>query len=46
MDRVCGPVQPGTYRVAVGGGQPHDAKAGSESKTAEFMIKGTQVLPH
>lgn len=39
-------VQPGRYRVAVGGAQPGDAKMQSADKTADFTIEGTQELPH
>lgn len=38
-------VQPGKYRVAVGGAQPNDAKLGQAERLTEFTIEGTQVLP-
>ena len=38
-------VQPGRYRIAVGGAQPKDAKLGQAERLTEFTIEGTQVLP-
>ncbi len=37
-------VQPGAYRIAVGGAQPGDAKAATASEMASFTIEGTQAV--
>jgi beta-glucosidase len=39
-------VQPGSYRIAVGGAQPNDPQAGGKSQIATFTIEGMQQLPH
>jgi beta-glucosidase len=39
-------VQPGSYRLAIGGSQPGDPRAPEPAQTASFTIEGTQELPH
>jgi len=39
-------VQPGRYKISVGGSQPNDALAPTAAQTASFTIVGTQELPH
>ena len=39
-------VQPGAYRLAVGGSQPSDAHFIAPAQTAAFSIEGSTVLPH
>jgi beta-glucosidase len=39
-------VQPGSYRLALGGSQPDDPRAPEPAQTASFTIEGTQELPH
>ena len=39
-------VQPGQYRLAVGGAQPTDAKAVTPAQTSDFTIAGSFELPH
>ena len=38
-------VQPGSYKLAIGGSQPGDPRAPSPAQTASFTIEGTQELP-
>ena len=38
-------VQPGRYRVAVGSGQPNDARLRTADRTADFRIEGRLALP-
>jgi beta-glucosidase len=38
-------VQPGSYLISVGGGQPHDAQAPTPAESVPFKILGTQELP-
>jgi len=39
-------VQPGKYKLSVGGSQPDDKNAPGEILTGEFAIVGLQELPH
>ncbi len=39
-------VQPGTYRLAIGGSQPSDPHAPAPAQIVEFTIDGTVELPH
>jgi beta-glucosidase len=39
-------VQPGSYKLSVGGSQPDDPRAPQPTQTASFTIQGTQELPH
>jgi beta-glucosidase len=39
-------VQPGSYRLSVGGSQPDDPRAPVKADAATFTIVGTQELPH
>jgi beta-glucosidase len=39
-------VQPGSYKLSVGGSQPDDSRAPARPQTATFTIVGTQELPH
>ena len=39
-------VQPGTYKLSVGGSQPGDPRAPEAAQTASFTIQGSQELPH
>lgn len=39
-------VQPGVYRIAIGGAQPDDQRAPAKSTSTNFEIEGTQTLPH
>jgi beta-glucosidase len=39
-------VQPGSYKLAIGGSQPGDPRAPEPAQTASFTIEGTQELPH
>jgi beta-glucosidase len=39
-------VQPGDYRLSVGGAQPGDSKAATHPQTAGFTIEGSFALPH
>ena len=39
-------VQPGSYKLSVGGSQPHDALAPAHPQTSSFTIAGTEELPH
>jgi beta-glucosidase len=39
-------VQPGSYRLSVGGSQPDDPLASTKPESATFTIVGTQELPH
>ena len=38
-------VQPGSYRLSIGGAQPNDPHAATPAKFANFSITGTQELP-
>jgi beta-glucosidase len=39
-------VQPGSYKLSIGGSQPDDPRAPTPAQTASFTIQGTQELPH
>ena len=39
-------VQPGAYKVAIGGAQPTDAQAPGQIQVARFHIEGNMELPH
>ena len=39
-------VQPGSYRISVGGSQPDDALAPGHVQTSSFTITGTEEMPH
>jgi beta-glucosidase len=39
-------VQPGQYKISVGGAQPNDPRASAPVQTAGFTIIGTEELPH
>jgi beta-glucosidase len=39
-------VQPGSYKLSVGGSQPEDPRAPEPAQIAKFTIQGTQELPH
>jgi beta-glucosidase len=39
-------VQPGSYKLSLGGSQPDDPRAPTPAQTASFTIQGTQELPH
>jgi beta-glucosidase len=39
-------VQPGSYKLSIGGSQPDDPHASAKTETATFTIVGTQELPH
>ena len=39
-------VEPGKYKLSVGGSQPDDKNAAGEVLTGEFTIVGLQELPH
>ncbi len=39
-------VQPGSYKLSIGGAQPADPRAPVPAQTVAFAIQGTQELPH
>jgi beta-glucosidase len=39
-------VQPGSYKLSIGGSQPEDPRAPEPAQIAQFTIQGTQELPH
>jgi beta-glucosidase len=39
-------VQPGSYKLSIGGSQPDDPLAQTHAQSASFTIQGTQELPH
>jgi beta-glucosidase len=39
-------VQPGNYKLSVGGSQPDDPRSPAKAESATFTIVGTQELPH
>jgi beta-glucosidase len=39
-------VQPGNYKLSIGGSQPDDPRAPTKAETATFTIVGSQELPH
>jgi beta-glucosidase len=39
-------VQPGAYKLSIGGTQPEDPRAPEPPQTTSFTIQGTQELPH
>ncbi len=45
-DKGIRSVQPGSYKLSVGGSQPDDPRAPAKPQTATFTIVGTQELPH
>jgi beta-glucosidase len=45
-DKGIRSVQPGSYKLSVGGSQPDDSRVVAQPQTATFTIVGTQELPH
>jgi beta-glucosidase len=45
-DKGARSVQPGSYKLSIGGSQPDDPRAAEPTQTASFTIIGTQELPH
>lgn len=39
-------VEPGSYKISVGGSQPDDALAPAHAQSASFTIAGSEELPH
>ena len=45
-DKGIRSVQPGSYKLSVGGSQPDDPRAPARPQTVAFTIAGAQELPH
>jgi beta-glucosidase len=45
-DKGVRSVQPGSYKLSIGGSQPDDPRATATPETATFTIVGKQELPH
>jgi beta-glucosidase len=45
-DKGVRSVQPGSYKLSVGGSQPDDPRAPEPAQTANFSIVGSMELPH